>query len=413
MNLPFYIAKRYLFSKKSHNAINVISGVSVCGVALATLALVCTLSVFNGFQDLVATFFTAFDPELKITAVSGKVFDAQDERIEKLRTFSEIEVFSESLEDNAMVQYNGKQAMVVIKGVQDNFSQLTAIDSILYGRGEMVLYDEIVDYAIPGVELTAILGTGIRFLDPLEVYAPKRGSQINVTNPASSFNVSYLYSSGLVFAVNQQKYDASYIITSLKFARDLFHYDKEVSSIELKLKEDVDVEDFAKKIGRLLGADFKVQNRYEQQADTFRIMEVEKLISYLFLSFILMIACFNVIGSLSMLIIEKRTDVVTLRGLGADDRLISRIFLFEGCLISFLGALIGVVLGLSLCFVQQEFGILTLGTGTNAGAFVVDAYPVSVHWQDVVLILLTVVVIGFLSVLYPVNYFSRRLLDRA
>ena len=179
------------------------------------------------------------------------------------------------------------------------------------------------------------------------------------------------------------------------------------------MKEDVDVEDFAKKIGKLLGADFKVQNRYEQQADTFRIMEVEKLISYLFLSFILMIACFNVIGSLSMLIIEKRKDVVTLRGLGADDRLISRIFLFEGCLISFLGALIGVVLGLSLCFAQQEFGILTLGTGTNAGAFVVDAYPVSVHWQDVVLILLTVVVIGFLSVLYPVNYFSRRLLDRA
>ena len=204
MNLPFYIAKRYLFSKKSHNAINVISGVSVCGVALATLALVCTLSVFNGFQDLVATFFTAFDPQLKITAVSGKVFDAHDERIEKLRNLSEIEVFSESLEDNAMVQYNGKQAMVVIKGVEDNFSQLTAIDSILYGRGEMVLYDEIVDYAIPGVELTAILGTGIRFLDPLEVYAPKRGSQINMANPASSFNLSYLHSSGLVFVYTKE-----------------------------------------------------------------------------------------------------------------------------------------------------------------------------------------------------------------
>ena len=412
MNLPFYIAKRYLFSKKSHNAINVISGVSVCGVALATLALVCTLSVFNGFQDLVATFFTAFDPELKITAVSGKVFDAHDERIEKLRNLSEIEVFSESLEDNAMVQYNGKQAMVVIKGVEDNFSQLTAIDSILYGRGEMTLYDEVVDYAIPGVELTAILGTGIRFLDPLEVYAPKRGSQINVANPASSFNASYLHSSGLVFAVNQQKYDASYIITSLKFARDLFQYDTEVTSIELKLKENVDVEETATKIGRLLGTDFLVQNRYEQQEDTFRIMKVEKLISYLFLSFILLIACFNVIGSLSMLIIEKKSDVVTLRGLGADDKLISRIFLFEGCLISFLGALIGTVLGLALCFIQQEFGILTLGTGTNAGAFVVDAYPVSVHWQDVVLILVTVLVIGFLSVLYPVRYFSRRLLDR-
>ena len=412
MNLSFYIAKRYLFSKKSHNAINVISGVSVCGVALATLALVCTLSVFNGFQDLVSTFFTAFDPELKITATSGKVFDGHDIRIEKLHDFPEIEVFSESLEDNAMVQYNGKQAMVVIKGVEDNFSHLTAIDSILYGRGEMVLYDEIVDYAIPGVELTSILGTGIRFLDPLEVYAPKRGTQINVANPASSFNVSYLHSSGLVFAVNQQKYDASYILTSLKFARNLFQYDTEVSSIELKLKEGVDVEAFADKIGGILGDDFIVQNRYEQQADTFRIMQVEKLISYLFLTFILLVACFNVIGSLSMLIIEKKYDVVTLRGLGADDRLISRIFLFEGCLISFLGALVGVVLGLTLCLVQQEFGILTLGSGASAGAFVVDAYPVSVHWQDVVLILITVLLIGFLSVLYPVKFFSRRLLEK-
>ena len=412
MNLSFYIAKRYLFSKKSHNAINVISGVSVCGVALATMALVCTLSVFNGFQDLVATFFTAFDPELKITATSGKVFDGHDIRIEKLHDFHEIEVFSESLEDNAMVQYNGKQAMVVIKGVEDNFSHLTAIDSILYGRGEMVLYDEIVDYAIPGVELTSILGTGIRFLDPLEVYAPKRGTQINVANPASSFNVSYLHSSGLVFAVNQQKYDASYILTSLKFARNLFQYDTEVSSIELKLKEGVDVEAFADKIGGILGDDFIVQNRYEQQADTFRIMQVEKLISYLFLTFILLVACFNVIGSLSMLIIEKKNDVVTLRGLGADDRLISRIFLFEGCLISFLGALVGVVLGLTLCLVQQEFGILTLGSGASAGAFVVDAYPVSVHWQDVVLILITVLLIGFLSVLYPVKFFSRRLLEK-
>ena len=412
MNLSFYIAKRYLFSKKSHNAINVISGVSVCGVALATLALVCTLSVFNGFQDLVATFFTAFDPELKITAASGKVFDAYDERIEKLRKLSEIEVFSESLEDNAMVQYNGKQAMVVIKGVEDNFNQLTAIDSILYGRGEMVLYDEIVDFAIPGVELTSILGTGIRFLDPLEVYAPKRGTQINVANPASSFNVSYLHSSGLVFAVNQQKYDASYIITSLKFARDLFQYDTQVSSIELKMKEGVDTDAFAHKIGGILGNDFVVQNRYEQQADTFRIMQVEKLISYVFLTFILLVACFNVIGSLSMLIIEKKNDVVTLRGLGADDRLISRIFLFEGCLISFLGALVGVVLGLTLCLVQQEFGILPLGSGANAGAFVVDAYPVSVHWQDVLLILVTVLVIGFLSVLYPVKFFSQRLLEK-
>lgn len=410
MRLPFYIARRYLFSKKSHNAINVISGVSVCGVALATLALVCTLSVFNGFQDLVKTMFTAFDPELKITSVTGKVFDAEDERIKAIQAMPEVEIFSKSLADNALVQYKGRQAMVVIKGVEDNFNQLTAIDSILYGRGELVLHDEVVDYAIPGIELISVLGTGIRFLDPLEVYAPKRGVKVNVANPASSFQMDYLYSSGLTFAVNQQKYDASYVLTSLDFARNLFQYDTEVSSVELKLHPDANVDRVKDKISKVLDKNFLVQDRYEQQMDTYRIMEVEKLISYLFLSFILLIACFNVIGSLSMLIIDKRDDVTTLRNLGADNKLIFCIFLLEGCLISFIGALVGVVLGLVLCLVQQEFGIISLGSGDTTGAFVVDAYPVSVHFSDVVLVLATVLVIGFLSVLYPVRYLSRRLL---
>ena len=404
MNFPFYIARRYLFSKKSHHAINVISGVSVCGIALATLALVCTLSVFNGFQDLVATMFTAFDPELKITSASGKVFNAEDERIQLIRQLPEIEVFSQSLEDNAMVQYKGRQAMVVIKGVEENFNQLTAIDSVLYGRGQWCLHDEVVDYAVPGIELVSILGTGIKFLDPLEVYAPKRGVKINVANPMNSFQSDYLHSSGLVFAVNQQQYDASYILTSLSFARNLFQYDTEVSSIELKLNPDADIDAVKAYVKKLLGDDFLVCNRYEQQEDTFRIMEVEKLISYLFLTFILLIACFNVIGSLSILIIDKRDDVVTLRNLGADNPMISRIFLFEGCLISFLGALVGVVLGVFLCLLQQEFGFIPLGSGDTAGSFVVDAYPVNVHLTDVLLVLITVLLVSFLSVQYPVRY---------
>ena len=408
MNFPFYIAKRYLFSKKSHNAINVISGVSVCGVALATLAMVCTLSVFNGFRDLVATMFTAFDPELKITSVNGKVFDSEDERIQSIRQWPEVEVFSCSLEDNAMVQYKGRQAMVVIKGVEDNFNQLTAIDSILYGRGELILHDEVVDYAIPGIELVSVLGTGIRFLNPLEVFAPKRGAKINVANPTTSFQTDYLHSSGLVFAVNQQKYDASYILTSLSFARNLFQYDTEVSSVELKLLPDANFSQVKDKIEDLLGSDFKVQDRYEQQLDTYRIMEVEKLISYIFLTFILLIACFNVIGSLSMLIIDKRKDVETLRNLGADNKLVYRIFLFEGCLISFIGALVGVVLGLVLCLIQQEFGLLSLGSGDMAGAFVVDAYPVSVQLGDVCLVLITVLLVSFLSVQYPVRYLFKK-----
>lgn len=407
MNFPFFIAKRYLFSKKSHNAINVISAISVCGVALATLAMVCTLSVFNGFQDMVATFFTAFDPQIKITSVKGKVFDGSEPVFAEIRTMPEVAVYSESVEDNAMVQYKGRQAMAVIKGVEDNFDKLTPIDSILFGRGELILHDEVVDYAIPGLQLLSTLGTGIRFLDPLEIYAPKRGSRINMSNPMSSFVSDQLFSSGLTFTVNQEKYDASYLITSIGFARRLFQYTNEVSAVNLRLTPDADENTVIKKLKEKLGDDFRVQNRYEQQADTFRIMEIEKLISYIFLTFILMIACFNVIGSLSMLIIDKKNDVQTLRNLGASDSQIVRIFLFEGRMISFIGAVSGVIIGLALCLIQQEYGIISLGT---AGSFIVDAYPVSVHAWDIVLVFATVLIVGFISVWYPVRYLSRRLL---
>lgn len=409
MNFSFYIARRYLFSKKSHNAINVISAISVCGVALATLALVCTLSVFNGFQDLVSTFFTAFDPELKVVPASGKVFDGQDSRVAELRGMPEIALVSESVEDNALVQYQGRQAMAVVKGVEDNFSELTSIDTILFGQGELLLHDEVVDYAIPGVQLLASLGTGIRFLDPLEIYAPKRGAKVNMANPAASFNTGNLFSSGLVFAVNQEKYDGSYIITSLQFARRLFQYTTEVSALNLKLRPGADVDAVKEKIEKRLGDGFRVLDRYEQQADTFRIMEIEKLISYLFLTFILMIACFNVIGSLSMLIIDKRDDVATLRNLGADERQILRIFLFEGRMITFIGAVAGIVLGVALCVLQQEFGLISLGA---SGSFIVDAYPVSVHFWDVVLVFVTVIVVGFLSVWYPVRYLFKKCFNR-
>ena len=409
MNFPFYIARRYLFSKKSHNAINVISTISVCGVALATLALVCTLSVFNGFQDLVETFFTAFDPQLKITATHGKVFDGQDSRVLQLKKLPEVEVYSESLEDNVMVQYQGRQAMAVIKGVEDNFDQLTPIDSILFGRGDLLLHDEVVDYAIPGIQLLSTLGSGIRFLDPLEIYAPRRGAKVNMANPSTGFVTGNLFSSGLVFAVNQEKYDASYILTSMDFARKLFQYTTEVSAVNLKLKDGASIDAVKKRIQSLLGDDFRVQDRYEQQADTFRIMEIEKLISYLFLTFILMIACFNVIGSLSMLIIEKRDDVVTLRNLGASDKQIVHIFLFEGRMISLFGALAGVILGLLLCWLQQEYGLISLG---DSGSFVVDAYPVSVHASDVIIVFVTVLLVGFLSVWYPVRFLSKRLLKK-
>lgn len=245
-------------------------------------------------------------------------------------------------------------------------------------------------------------------IDPLQVYLPKRNVKVNMANPGASFNRDYLYSPGVVFVVNQQEYDGKYILTSLDFLRQLLDYTTEVSAMELKLKPNVNTSSVQSKIENILGDDFVVQNRYQQQADVFRIMEIEKLISYLFLTFILMIACFNVIGSLSMLILDKKDDVVTLRSLGASDKLISRIFLFEGRLISLFGAISGIALGLILCFIQQKFGIISLGGG--GGTFVVDAYPVSVHAWDVVLIFITVLAVGFLSVWYPVRYLSKRLL---
>ena len=251
MNFPFYIARRYLFSKKKHNAINIISAISVCGVALATLALVCTLSVFNGFQDMVASFFTAFDPELKITVREGKVFDAQDERIRAVCALPEVEISTQTLEENAMVQYKDRQAMVVLKGVEDNFEQLTAIDSILYGSGDFILHDSIVDYGIMGVELISTLGTGIQFVDPLQVYLPKRNAKVNMANPGASFRKEYLYSPGVVFAVNQPEYDASYILTPLHFLRRMMDYTTEVSAIELKFFVD-DSLDYIEKIDALL-----------------------------------------------------------------------------------------------------------------------------------------------------------------
>lgn len=356
---------------------------------------------------MVASFFTAFDPELKITARQGKVFDAQEESIQAVSQLAEVSVFTQTLEENAMVQYKDRQTMAMIKGVQDNFEELTAIDSILYGNNSFLLHDSIVEYGIMGVELISTLGTGIEFVDPLQIYVPKRTAKVNMANPSASFTMEYLYSPGTIFIVNQQKYDSRYILTSLNFARRLLDYTTEVSAIELKLTDTAHLPSTKAKIEKILGDGFLVQDRYEQQADVFKIMEIEKLVSYLFLTFILVIACFNAIGSLSMLIIDKKEDVLTLRKLGADDRLISRIFLFEGRLITLLGALSGIVLGLLFCFAQQKFGFISLGGAS--GSFVVDAYPISVHAWDVVIIFATVLTIGFLSVWYPVRYLSKRL----
>ena len=408
MNFPFYIARRYLFSKKSTHAINVISGISMVGVAVATMALVVTLSVFNGFHDLVASFFTQMDPQLKVTPVKGKTASADDPLLMKIRQLPEVEVATECLEDQAMAVYGDRQMMVKVKGVEDNFNQLTHISEILEGNGEFELHAADMSYGIPGLGVAFQLGLGYTYEEPLRIFAPRRKGQLDMTNPTDGFVVDELYSPGVVFCMKQGKYDRSYILTSIAFTRHLFDAEGQLTSLELRLKPGSDFDRVKQQMQQIAGNQFHVLDRYEQQDDTFRIMEVEKLIAYVFLTFILVIACFNIIGSLSMLIIDKRNDVVTLRNLGANEHQITRIFLFEGRMISTIGAVVGILIGLLLCWLQQQYGIVRLGS--SEGSFVVDAYPVSVHPWDVVLIFFTVIAVGYLSVWYPVRYFAKRLL---
>ena len=408
MNFPFYIARRYLFSKKSTHAINVISGVSVVGVAVATMALVVTLSVFNGFHDLVASLFTAFDPQLKVTPAVGKTAPADDPVLTRIRHLPEVEVATETVEDMALAIYGDRQAMVTIKGVDDNFDSLTHIREILVGEGEYELHAAGLNYGIPGIRLAEALGTGYRYDRPLKIYAPKRVGQLNMANPTDGFVEDELYSPGVLFSVKQAKYDKSYIVTSIGFARNLFGQQGMVSALELRLKPGTDFDAAKEKIRQMAGGKYTVKDRFEQQEDTFRIMKIEKLIAYIFLTFILAVACFNIIGSLSMLIIDKKADVATLRNLGASDKQIVRIFLFEGRMISAIGAVLGIAVGLLLCWLQQTYGLV--GLGRSSGSFIIDAYPVSVHPEDVALIFVTVLAVGFIAVWYPVHYFARRLL---
>lgn len=407
MNFPFYIASRYLFSKKSTHAINVISLISVLGVAVATMALVVVLSGFNGFSDLVASFFTNFDPQLKIEATKGKAMPADDPLLVKVKHLPGVEVATECVQDQALAVYHDKQAMVTVKGVEDNFDSLTHISNILYGDGDFTLHVANLQYGVIGIRLAQDLGTGVTWQDYLQIYAPQREGQYDASNPTDAFVKDSLVSPGALFQVKQSKYDQGYIITSIDFARRIFNRQGEITSLELRMKPGVDIDNAKEVIQAILGDKYKVLDRYEQQADTFNIMRIEKLFAYVFLTFILMVACFNIIGSLSMLIIDKKNDVITLRNLGATDGQIRRIFLFEGRMISAAGAVIGIVLGLILCWLQQTYGLVQLGD--QAGNFVVNAYPISVHPEDILLIFLTVILVGWLSVWYPVRYMSRKL----
>lgn len=409
MNFPFFIARRYLFSKKSTHVINVISSISVIGVAVATMALVIVLSVFNGFHDLVASLFTSFDPQLKVVPVEGKTAPSDDPILTQIRLLPEVDVATETVEDQALAIYQGKQAMVKIKGVEDNFSELSHITDILYGDGTYSLHAANLEYGILGIRLAQTMGIGAQWDGYLKIYAPKKEGQLDLSNPGEGFVADSLNSPGVLFSVRQSKYDKNYIVTSIAFARNLFGQQGMLSDLEIRLKEGSDLNAVKAEMQKIAGTKYKLLDRFEQQEDTFKIMSIEKLMAYIFLTFILVVACFNIIGSLSMLIIDKKNDVVTLRNLGANDKQITRVFLFEGRMIAVIGAVIGIGLGLLLCLLQQQYGFVRLGE--SEGSFIVDAYPVSVHYTDVAIIFVTVIAVGWLAVWYPVRALSKRLLS--
>ena len=410
-NFSFYIARRYMFSKKSVGAINVISFISVAGVAVGTMALVIVLSVFNGFHDLVASLFTNFDPQIEVVPVKGKTINADAPELDRIRHLDFVDVATDVVEDQAIAVYGDRQRMVTVMGVDENFDQLTNISDILYGDGDFTLRVANLYFGVPGIRLAQDLGLGARWADYLKIYAPvRRGQLTDLDTPTDGFVVDSLLSPGVVYAVNQNKYDRDRIITSIYFARLLFDQDGMLSSLQLRLKPGTDLGTAKREIKAAAGEKFRVLDRFEQQADTFRIMQIEKVLAYVFLTFILIVACFNIISSLSMLIIDKKNDINTLHNLGANDRQIQSIFLYEGRIISAVGALIGIGLGLALCGLQQAFGFVKMGE--SSGTFIVNAYPVSVHYWDVLVVFITVILIGWAASWIPARRLRKQILNR-
>ncbi len=405
MNISFFIAKRYLFSKKSHNAINVISLISVFGIAIATMAMVCVLSVFNGFGGIVEGMFSAFDPDLKITAKTGKVFSYDDDTFTKALSLPSIQMISESLEDNALLKFGDNQVPVLVKGVSDEFRLMSDMDRLMID-GSFKLSEDVVDYTVLGAGLAMSLGIRAGYIDPIEMYAPKRDVSVNLANPSAAFSHMNVLIGG-VFSLNQPDVDDQMALVPISLARDVFRYDNEVTSLDIKLMPNVSVKKVKAEIQTMIGDNFVVQDRYEQQIQSFRMMQIEKWVTFLILAFILLIAVFNVVGSLSMLIVEKEADINSLRNMGASNSLITNIFLFEGWLITFFGIVSGIIVGLILCLLQQHFGFLRLSD--VPGAFVVDAYPVVVRFWDIVVVFVSVSIISLLTVFYPINTLKKKL----
>lgn len=401
MKFPFYIAKRYFLTKKLRNVINIISLISVIGVMIGTMALVVVLSVFNGFDSLLLKTYNNFDPDLKISLKQGKTFFPEGEVFTRIEEMPEIEIYSKTLEENALVRYQEKQYIAKIKGVEDDFAELSGIKKVIQS-GEFKLKDGDQNFAVIGSGVAYFLTVNINYLAPLNLYVPERG-QSSMMNPQSAFNKEIIYPSG-IFSMKQE-YDSKYIIVPLNFARKILEYDNKVTAIELKVAEDAKVDRVKENIHELLGADYEVNNIYEQHELFFKVMKSEKWYVFLILTFILIVASFNIVGSISMLIIDKKNDIALLRSLGANLKTIRRIFFIEGSLISFIGAISGVFLGFLICWLQLTFGLVKLG---SAGAFIMSYYPVEVHFVDVISVFFVVVLIGFLAAYFPVRYITRK-----
>lgn len=399
MKTELKIAWRYLFAKKQFNAIHIITAISSAAVGVVTAAMVCVLSVMNGFGVMVEQLFSQFDPELRITAQAGKSFSISEEKREQLLGLPCVDLLSETISETALVYFEGKQMPVQLMGVDAAFDDLTGIANIITD-GHYEVYDGAFDRAVLGQGLAWKLGIGARFVSGIELYAPKREGKVNMLRPDVNFNRETCFIAG-TFAVNQQKYDDNYMLVDIDLTRRLLDYDTtEVTALQVAVAEDYSIKKAKREIAAVLGEGYVVQDRYEQQEDFFRILRVEKLLTTLLLVFILLIATFNGIGSLSMLIIDKQADILTLSHLGASDSMIRKVFILEGWMVNALGALSGLVVGLVVCLLQEHLGLLKLGNGTE---YILEAYPVAVQGWDIVLVIVVVLVLGAISSWIPVR----------
>ncbi|MBV5313451.1 MAG: ABC transporter permease [Prolixibacteraceae bacterium] len=407
MKTAFYIARRYLISKKSVNVINLISGISVAGVTVGTFALVAILSAFNGLDSSIKSLFSSFDPDIKISAAQGKSFDLKDGNFDAIGQLNGISTVTPVIEADALLRYGqDRQYFATIKGVPANYNEVAGLDSSFIVSGRFILESEQIPFAVVGQGVAYYLSVGLNFSDPIHIYTVKKGIS-GRSNLANALNHSTIYAAG-VFA-NQQEIDSKYVLVPFGYAQKFFQMGNEVSAVEIGLKAGVSEDKAKEEISRILGSKFVVKTQFEQHELFYKVMQSEKWAIFFILALILIIASFNILGALTMLIIDKKADIATLQSLGANQKLIRTIFLFEGWMISLIGAALGVILGLIVCWIQIEFGLLKIPG--NEGSFIFEAYPVQVRFSDFLAIFLLVSGIGFLAAWYPIRFISGKYLN--